>query len=183
MDQNRKDTIIREIKYWKDNQLLPDHYCDFLLALYSEGEIEDDETDDVSDKKVRKDVSVFPVLFLMLNLIVVPSVVSLVYFLNVTISFFITLIVITLIIVIGFYYIGSRIHGMSVEYVLGVLLLNLLLISIVIIEQWIPNVWLSLVIVLGQLLLWLYIGYKRASKLLMAMGVIGILVMLIAVII
>ncbi|MBM7620293.1 hypothetical protein JOC95_002146 [Bacillus tianshenii] len=38
MDRQRKDTIIREIKYWKESRMLPEHYCDYLLALYTEGE-------------------------------------------------------------------------------------------------------------------------------------------------
>ncbi|MFC4388505.1 hypothetical protein ACFOZ1_11910 [Gracilibacillus marinus] len=38
MDAERKKVIINEIKYWKDHRLLPTHYCDFLLALYTEGQ-------------------------------------------------------------------------------------------------------------------------------------------------
>ncbi|QGH34956.1 hypothetical protein GI584_13315 [Gracilibacillus salitolerans] len=38
MDEERKQTIINEINYWKTHQLLPNQYCDFLLALYTEGE-------------------------------------------------------------------------------------------------------------------------------------------------
>ncbi|MFE7061097.1 hypothetical protein ACFVAD_02945 [Sutcliffiella sp. NPDC057660] len=38
MNRQRKDTIIHEIKYWKESRLLPEHYCDYLLALYTEGE-------------------------------------------------------------------------------------------------------------------------------------------------
>src|SRR4051812_44543873 len=37
MDENRKQIIIKEIGYWKNNKLLPEHYCDFLMALYTEG--------------------------------------------------------------------------------------------------------------------------------------------------
>ena len=35
MDENRKQIIINEIIYWKKNRMLPEHYCDFLLALYT----------------------------------------------------------------------------------------------------------------------------------------------------
>ncbi|MCF6092783.1 hypothetical protein L1765_02080 [Microaerobacter geothermalis] len=35
MDERRKQLIIQEIKYWQKNKLLPDHYCLFLLHLYS----------------------------------------------------------------------------------------------------------------------------------------------------
>jgi hypothetical protein len=29
--------VVNEILYWKKNRLLPEHYCDYLLALYTEG--------------------------------------------------------------------------------------------------------------------------------------------------
>ena len=38
MDEKRKETIMKEIIYWKEHRLLPDRYCDYLLALYSGGE-------------------------------------------------------------------------------------------------------------------------------------------------
>ncbi|MCM3712848.1 hypothetical protein M3202_02020 [Alkalihalobacillus oceani] len=38
MNEQRKTTIINEIKYWKKSKLLPDQYCDYLLTLYTEGE-------------------------------------------------------------------------------------------------------------------------------------------------
>ena len=42
MNPKRKQIIISEIKYWKQNKLLPAHYCDFLITLYARGE-EDSE--------------------------------------------------------------------------------------------------------------------------------------------
>lgn len=35
---NRKEIIIKEIQYWRENKLLPEQYCNFLLALYTEGD-------------------------------------------------------------------------------------------------------------------------------------------------
>ena len=43
MNQQRKRIIISEIKYWKNNKLLPEHYCDFLITLYAQGEEETEE--------------------------------------------------------------------------------------------------------------------------------------------
>ncbi|MCE4047018.1 MULTISPECIES: hypothetical protein [Bacillaceae] len=37
MKDNRKTVIIQEILYWKKNKMLPEHYCDYLLTLYTEG--------------------------------------------------------------------------------------------------------------------------------------------------
>ncbi len=40
MDDHRRKIITNEIKYWKQNRMLPEHYCDFLLNLYTEGDTE-----------------------------------------------------------------------------------------------------------------------------------------------
>ncbi|UFJ43139.1 hypothetical protein LOK74_11995 [Brevibacillus humidisoli] len=39
MDAQRRKTIVDEINHWRKNQLLPEHYCIFLLNLYTEGEL------------------------------------------------------------------------------------------------------------------------------------------------
>lgn len=38
MEEKRIATIVNEIEYWKKHKLLPDQQCDFLLALYTNGE-------------------------------------------------------------------------------------------------------------------------------------------------
>lgn len=43
MNERRKKVILSEIDYWKRNNLLPGHYCDFLSTLYRGGEEEEDE--------------------------------------------------------------------------------------------------------------------------------------------
>ncbi len=40
MNPQRRRLIISEIKYWKQNKLLPEHYCDFLITLYAQGQDE-----------------------------------------------------------------------------------------------------------------------------------------------
>jgi hypothetical protein len=37
MDEQRRAIIVREIEYWKRSRLLPEQYCNYLLALYTEG--------------------------------------------------------------------------------------------------------------------------------------------------
>lgn len=34
MNEKRKQLILSEIEYWKQHNLLPEHYCDFLSTLY-----------------------------------------------------------------------------------------------------------------------------------------------------
>ncbi|PKC51915.1 hypothetical protein RhiirA1_482678 [Rhizophagus irregularis] len=43
MPNTRKQIILNEILFWKQNKLLPEHYCDFLMTLYTEGEVEPEE--------------------------------------------------------------------------------------------------------------------------------------------
>ena len=38
VEDKRITTIINEIEYWKEYKILPNQYCDFLLALYTNGE-------------------------------------------------------------------------------------------------------------------------------------------------
>lgn len=58
MNEQRKKIILSEIKYWKQNNLIPDHYCDFLTALYAEGNHEKEEqgksTSSILHKEKRK---------------------------------------------------------------------------------------------------------------------------------
>lgn len=42
MNAQRKKIIMTEINYWKQNKLLPEHYCDFLITLYTQGEEDQD---------------------------------------------------------------------------------------------------------------------------------------------
>ncbi|UQW98674.1 hypothetical protein M2M59_06580 [Rummeliibacillus sp. G93] len=38
MNSQKKEVILSEIAFWKENKLLPEHYCDFLTTLYTAGE-------------------------------------------------------------------------------------------------------------------------------------------------
>ena len=51
MPNNKKTIILNEVLFWKQNKLLPEHYCDFLMTLYSEG----NETEtEINHKKAVK---------------------------------------------------------------------------------------------------------------------------------
>ncbi|MGM0844213.1 MAG: hypothetical protein ACQEUT_04480 [Bacillota bacterium] len=41
--------ILNEIRFWKQNKMLPEHYCDYLLALYNQGD-ELEESQSVTSK-------------------------------------------------------------------------------------------------------------------------------------
>ncbi|PIC87908.1 hypothetical protein CSV72_01800 [Sporosarcina sp. P20a] len=75
---DKKQIIISEIRYWKANKLLPEHYCDFLITLYAQGEDPDEvaekesSTLQIERKKLR--IKQFMILLISLLLAGVASV-------------------------------------------------------------------------------------------------------------
>jgi hypothetical protein len=71
---DRTNTIVKEIKYWKEHKLLPETQCDFLLALYTQGE---DNT--ISANKIYRK-NTFLYIQLILLALMVPFSFLVVYF-------------------------------------------------------------------------------------------------------
>jgi hypothetical protein len=76
MSNPKKQIIMNEITFWKQNKMLPAHYCDFLTTLYSEGNNEQEITGDakLAIRNVEKRrkwifVSVFPVIAIIMILL------------------------------------------------------------------------------------------------------------------
>lgn len=65
--------IISEIKYWKKSNLLPAHYCDFLITLYAQGdedhEIEEKKAPSVLMKEKRKFIGKVVMLMLLSTIV------------------------------------------------------------------------------------------------------------------
>lgn len=55
VQQEKKDILIKEISFWKINKLLPEHYCDFLLTLYTGGDEQLTEQNEAPKRMIRKD--------------------------------------------------------------------------------------------------------------------------------
>ncbi|MDZ5470958.1 hypothetical protein SM124_04245 (plasmid) [Bacillus sp. 31A1R] len=74
MNEARKKIIVNEILYWKKSRMLPEHYCDYLLALYTEG----NQPQEIRNEKgnARKSWHVLNYFLLML----IPASVFLIYF-------------------------------------------------------------------------------------------------------
>lgn len=53
MDDKRKETIVKEILYWKKSRMLPEQYCDYLLALYTEGNQLEEESKEHTKKRMN----------------------------------------------------------------------------------------------------------------------------------
>lgn len=49
----KRKIIIKEIEQWKRSKVLPEHYCDFLLNLYQDDEVENTSWNSVSKTSIR----------------------------------------------------------------------------------------------------------------------------------
>jgi len=78
MENPKKQIILNEILFWKQNKLLPEQYCDFLLKLYTEGE-DIKQQEDVSYKKsiIEKEKRKKRIIALLLILLTVALLVFL----------------------------------------------------------------------------------------------------------
>ncbi|RKL68689.1 hypothetical protein CR203_01145 [Salipaludibacillus neizhouensis] len=71
MEESKNDIIINEIKKWQENKLLPETYCRFLLSLYTEGELqEENENRSTAIKAILKNSRKVIVSFLIMIVII-----------------------------------------------------------------------------------------------------------------
>ncbi|MFJ8245518.1 hypothetical protein [Peribacillus asahii] len=65
MNETRKKIILQEIKYWKQTNLLPEQYCDYLLTLYSRGEEQITPSPKESSRSLAIPLWIFTSLFFL----------------------------------------------------------------------------------------------------------------------
>lgn len=100
MDEQRKQIILKEIQFWKENRMLPEQYCNYLLSIYSEG-----------DSKHNSKKMGYPNLWTLLGILpflIIPIVTYLLYFtelsLNLQILIYSTVFIFLIILAIFFTY-------------------------------------------------------------------------------
>jgi hypothetical protein len=164
MDENRKQIIIKEIGYWKKNKLLPEQYCDFLLALYTEGTGLDEKSNkSKSQKKV------------FLWLLIIPIIVFIVYFTE--LSLILQMVFAIVFILIGIYLtFYLKRNGLLFHIPLIISALLLLYVSV---ELTLTNFPKSTIILYSILmvncLMWLVGGWKFKQIYFTISGVLGLL--------
>lgn len=160
---DRTITIIKEIKYWKEHQLLPVRYCDYLLALYTNGQGLDDDND---ESKSRNLWSPIFIIHLILLVSMIPF-----SFLVVYITEFHSLLQLSIIIVFLFYSIGVYLYFRKYSHeftliALTVLLVLLLLLSVLISGLFTANSMIHTSVIFINFLLWLFISNAKQIKIL-----------------
>ncbi|MGJ9456990.1 hypothetical protein [Oceanobacillus sp. CF4.6] len=169
MADERTAIIVKEIKYWKEHRLLPERYCDYLLALYTNGQELSDKAD---DDDIRSQWTPYIIIHFILLLSMIPVSFLVVYFTE-----FLPILQISILTLFCIYAIGLYVyfHGNGNEYVqfpLFVALLLVLLLTLSVSNFLASNSIINLVIILVNFTLWLFISIAKEIKILRIVSIL-----------
>lgn len=175
MNIQRKQTIVQEIKYWKKNRMLPEQYCDYLLALYTEGE-------GVQHEQRRKN-KIISTLFACLILFLIPITFLVIYFTEMPVH--LQMVLVTFFILLSF--IGNftfRKEQILIHIPVVVSALLFLILSIRLLELTAFELPVTFTVITFQALIWFILGYLKkwyylniAAIITMVLLVVNIIVM------
>ncbi|WP_226667378.1 hypothetical protein [Metabacillus litoralis] len=180
MDKDKKNIIINEIYHWKDNKLLPETYCDFLLALYTEGNQENHEQ--IEEKKKRKSLSLIDGILYSFTIILV---VATLLFTNFTeITYLMQIVILTSLlfgsILVTAYFIRK---SKSFQVPLSLTFIQLLISSISLSDYFVSgNDFVVGVIIIINCLIWVTAGLILRMIYLSISGILGIAIFILAII-
>ena len=167
MNESRKQIIINEIIYWKKNRMLPEHYCDFLLALYTTGNGLQDQS---QKSRLRKNV--------LLLLILIPIGIFLFYFteLSLTLQIVFGLILIIMGILMTFY---SAKRGMlfQIPLIMTAFLLLFVSVQITVIHTSDDSFMLYIVLAINCFI-WIFTGLKLKQIYFTISGTAGLILLI-----
>lgn len=171
MIEDRKATIITELNYWKKNKMLPAVYCDYLLALYTNGE----EAVDEEIKSENNGLSILKLSQLLLVIMLVPVAILVMYtslFLG-----YIQLGVLSLFSLYSFWYYKALRQKQDPFYHVSfvVFLLLIFLSTIFLSDTYFYFYWVTPSIIIMNFVFWFIIGRKMGLKYLLIASIFGIL--------
>lgn len=179
MANSKKKIILNEILFWKQNKLLPDQYCDFLMTLYSEGnEIELEE--DISHKKsiIAKEKRNRLKLLLFLGMLSVVLLAAL--FLVSELTWLVAIVIgaIAIILMVMAYRFAKKKEMLApILHISSALLLFGISVKISK-EYFFENQIVLYALLILNCLLWLFTGYKFKLMYFTISGVLGLLVLI-----
>ncbi|MBM7604727.1 hypothetical protein JOC75_002730 [Metabacillus crassostreae] len=180
MDKDKKNIIINEIHQWKDNKLLPETYCDFLLALYTEGNQENNEQVEVKKKKKR-----LPTFDGFLYAFIMILVIASLLFTNFTeIAYLMQMVILSFLLIGSFLVTAYFIRkGKSFQVPLSLTFIQLLISSIALSDFFASgNDFILGLIIISNCLVWLTFGVILRILYLSISGILGIAVFVVAII-
>ncbi|MCT2537587.1 hypothetical protein NC661_01405 [Aquibacillus koreensis] len=167
MAEERKSIIIKEINNWKQANLLPSHYCDFLLALYTEGNVEQEQ-----EKKERTLLErLFFICISLSNFLLLPLTLLVIYFTEMNFTMQILLVIIFLILTVCYYLYFKKDHMLNDLYASVIMLLIFLVITVYITNYFFSSY--TFIIIAGHCLFWIALGIRKKLIFLTIFGVLG----------
>ncbi|MEI4769518.1 hypothetical protein WAX74_07645 [Psychrobacillus sp. FJAT-51614] len=179
MSLQRKQIILNEIAFWKQNKLLPEHYCDFLTALYAQGENAVVEEKEKSSKAVlSKEKGKIRMAYLILGIITSILIGSLIFMTSLA---FIP-IILAGVVIVSFLYIAFKLAKNKSVITPILMVCSALLLLGASFKIWdvyfvdYPYVLIGLII--GNCLIWLFSGLLLKLVYFSISGIIGIVFIL-----
>lgn len=174
MSVQRKQIILNEIAFWKKNKLLPEHYCDFLTALYAQGEeVADDRKEKHSEAILAKEKKNISLLYVVLGIVTILLIASLIL---ITTAAFIPIIA-SGIAICAFLYIASKLARTKSVMTPLLFVFSALLLLGISFKVWdvyfydYPSVLIGLII--ANCLLWLFSGLLLKLVYFSISGIVG----------
>ncbi|ENH97495.1 hypothetical protein J416_05773 [Gracilibacillus halophilus YIM-C55.5] len=170
MDEERKELIIEEIKYWKSHQLLPAQYCDFLLALYTEGN---------QTQKSKKGKTPFFLLFYFVDALLLIFPFSLFLLENFFLEIFITIIILGIAFFMVYWFRrDERLH----DFVAITVFLTLFLFTTsILLQQFIGVTWVTFSWLMLNSITWIIYGKTKGHVDLQVNGIFYLIIVCIMV--
>lgn|SRR5690625_4010821 len=170
-DDRRIAIIVNEIEYWKQHRLLPEQYCDYLLALYTEGEGKEIFTKSRKAKRTTLFLERFQIVLLYLSL---PFSFIVIYFTEIHV--YLQLVILTLFLLLSLWLCfrhieekGIHFHTSLVVSLFLFLFASLLVCGLLFTTQWAASITIAL-----NFSLWILFGYVIRLKYLLCLGMAGV---------
>lgn len=179
MSNPRKKIILNEILFWKQNKLLPEQYCDFLMTLYTEGN--DDELDqEISHKKAVKSKEKRRTMMIYLLVLLVSIALLVILFMNSQVTEIMILLigVLSIAFIISAFKLGRKKNMLAPLFQVSAALLIFgfsVKISLTYFEQ---KEWVLYTLLIANCLLWLLSGLKLKLLYFTVSGALGLIVLI-----
>ncbi|PAV29042.1 hypothetical protein CIL05_13765 [Virgibacillus profundi] len=170
MSDNRITTIVKEINYWKQHNLLPEVYCDFLLALYTKG-----ENEEVPEPSYTKAGKIMLIIQLILLLLLLPFSFLVLYFTQFHLILQISILFLFLCYSFWIYVYFKKSENGFYHIALITNLIIILMATVYLCKLYFDLINLLYIVIMLNFIFWLLVSYKNKIKYLMVCSVLGIL--------
>lgn len=175
VQEEKKETILNEIAFWKTNKLLPAHYCDFLTTLYTGG---DDDSDQQEEAVIRQPLSKAWLLYSAAALLAM-IIIAMMYIFSaqyVAIPIAMSVLAIAVIIYMAFQETTTKVMQTLAFAVVALLLFAL---SVRIASMFAPgNIWVMYSVLVANCVMWLLLGTKMTLTYFTISGYLGLAIII-----